>query len=284
MTPPQEQVRRHQPFVPESMKMQEFTWRALVLGLLMTAILGAANAYLGLRAGQTIAATYPAAVIGMAVLRLGKGSILEENIARTAGSIGESVAAGAVFTLPAFFIAHVWPAPVIPQGMVFWASVGALATDAAYLKSTSLMIVGSVLGVLFVSLIRRVMVEDPELPFPESVAASEIHKAGQAGARAAKYLFYNIGFGAAVYLAGVFNLFAPDRDFFFRVGQLGTSTLRLGPAGSPQVLTAGGVSTCAAPTVSPAFIGVGYIIGPELAALIFSGSVVAWGLMIPLLI
>src|SRR5579884_4167200 len=108
MTPPQTESRRHQPFVPESMKMKEFTWRALLLGLLMCAVLGAANAYLGLRAGQTIAATYPAAVIGMAVLRVFKGSILEENIARTAGSIGESIAAGAVFTLPAFVISHSW--------------------------------------------------------------------------------------------------------------------------------------------------------------------------------
>jgi putative OPT family oligopeptide transporter len=266
------------------MKMKELTWRALLLGLAMTAILGAANAYLGLRAGQTIAATYPAAVIGMAVLRLGRGTILEENIARTAGTIGESVAAGAVFTLPAFYIARVWNPPSIPKGLSFWQSMWALAADPAYLKSTSLMLVGSVIGVLFVSLIRRVMVEDPELPFPESVAAGEIHKAGQAGARAAKYLFYNMGFGAAVYLGGVFNLFAPDHDFFFRVGQLGRSSLRLGPLGSTQVLGAGGVSTCAAPEVSPAYIGVGYIIGPELAALNFSGSVVAWGLLIPLLI
>src|SRR5208283_5682310 len=94
----------HKPFVPESIKMRELTLRAILLGLIMTVILGAANAYLGLRAGQTIAATYPAAVIGMAVLRLVKGSILEENIARTAGTIGAPVAAGAVFTLPAFFI------------------------------------------------------------------------------------------------------------------------------------------------------------------------------------
>jgi putative OPT family oligopeptide transporter len=283
MTPP-ETGRRHRPFVPESLKMQEFTWRAVVLGLIMTVILGAANAYLGLKAGQTIAATYPAAVIGMAVLRAMRGSILEENIARTAGSIGESVAAGAVFTIPAFFIAHVWAPPVIPKGLSIWQSMVALARDPSYLKSTSLMIVGSVLGVLFVSLIRRVMVEDPDLPFPESVAASEIHKAGQAGARAAKYLFYNIGFGALVYLLGQVQLFAPDRDFFFRVGQLGRSTMRLGGIGSNQVLAAGGVSTCAAPSVSPAYIGVGYIIGPELAALNFSGSVLAWGLLIPLLI
>src|SRR5215467_6875279 len=181
MTPPKEQERRHQPFVPENVQMPEFTLRAVLLGLVMTVVLGAANAYLGLRAGQTIAATYPAAVISMAVLRLGKGSILEENIARTAGSIGESVAAGAVFTLPAFVMAKAWPT---------------FDSRDAYLKSTALMLIGSVLGVLFVSLIRRVMVEDPELPFPESVAASEIHKAGQHGAQAAKYLFYNMGFGA----------------------------------------------------------------------------------------
>src|ERR1700760_3843813 len=98
----------HKPFVPESIKMRELTVRAVMLGLLMTVVLGSANAYLGLRAGQTIAATYPAAVIGMAVLRLGRGSILEENIARTAGSIGEGVAAGAVFTLPAFVMAKAW--------------------------------------------------------------------------------------------------------------------------------------------------------------------------------
>jgi putative OPT family oligopeptide transporter len=270
MTPPQDQDNsRHRPYVPENVKMREFTLRAVLLGLVMTVVLGAANAYLGLRAGQTIAATYPAAVIGMAVLRIGKGSILEENIARTAGSIGESVAAGAVFTLPAFVIAKAWPSFGIGD---------------AYWKSTSLMLVGSVLGVLFVSLIRRVMVEDRELPFPESVAASEIHKAGQHGAKAAKYLFYNMGFGAFTFLMGAINLFAPDRDFFFRVGQLGRSALRLGPLGSTQVLGAGGVSTVAAPTISPAYIGVGYIIGPELAALNFSGSVIAWGLLIPLLI
>src|SRR5476651_41923 len=100
--------RRTRPFVPESMKMQEFTWRAVLLGLVMCVVLGAANAYLGLKAGMTIAATYPAAVIGMAILRIFKGSILEENFARTVGSIGESVAAGAIFTIPAFLIAGVW--------------------------------------------------------------------------------------------------------------------------------------------------------------------------------
>ena len=96
------------PYVPADSTMAEFTVRALVLGLVMSVILGAANAYLGLRAGMTIAATYPAAVIGMAVLRIMKGSLLEENFARTVGSIGESVAAGAIFTIPAFVILGMW--------------------------------------------------------------------------------------------------------------------------------------------------------------------------------
>src|ERR1700678_2902387 len=236
---------RHRPFVPQNMQMREFTLRALLLGLIMTVILGAANAYLGLRAGITIAATYPAAVIGMAVLRIVNGSVLEENIARTAGSIGESVAAGAIFTLPAFLIAGAWPS---------------FAPKDAYWKSTALMIVGSILGVLFVSLFRRVMVEDPELPFPESVAASEIHKAGRRGADAAKYLFYNMGVGGIVYLLGRFGLFAADKDIHFNVGTLGHSQVRLGTTGSATIVAAGGSSTFAAPRVSPADLGGGYIL------------------------
>lgn len=247
--------------------MREFTLRALLIGLVLTVILGSANAYLGLRAGITIAATYPAAVVGMAILRAFKGSVLEENITRTAGSIGESVAAGAIFTLPAFLISGAWPS---------------FAPKDAYWKSTSLIIVGSIIGVLFISLVRRVMVEDPDLPFPESVAASEIHKAGRRGAEAAKFLFWNIGLGALVQFLGEIQLFAPDKDFFVPVGQLGRSIVRLG---SPnQALGAGGVSMASGPTVSPAYIGVGYIIGPELAALQFSGSVLAWGMLVPLLI
>src|SRR5579871_2657317 len=243
---------RHRPFVPETMKMQEFTLRALLLGLVMTVILGAANAYLGLRAGITIAATYPAAVVGMAVLRVFKGSVLEENIARTAGSIGESVAAGAIFTLPAFLISGAW---------------SSFAPQDAYWKSTALMVVGSILGVLFVSLVRRVMVEDPDLPFPESVAASEIHKAGRRGAEAAKFLFYNIGIGGAIFLLGRFQLFAADQDISFGIGSLGQSRVRLGPAGTTNIINAGGGSAVAGPSVSPAYLGVGYIIGLKLAAL-----------------
>src|SRR5437667_7062418 len=259
----------YQPFVPENTKMQEFTMRAVLLGLVLTVVLGAANAYLGLRAGQTIAATYPAAVISMAALRLRGGSILEENLARTAGSIGESIAAGAIFTIPAFVISRAWPS---------------FDFEHAYWKSTALMMMGGVLGVLFVSLVRRVMVEDPELPFPESLAAAEIHKAGQRGGAAAKYLFYNMAFGGVSFLLGAFNLYGQDRDFFFRMGDLGRSFVRMGAGESARTLPVGGVSKFAAPSVSPAYIGVGYVIGPQLASLNVAGSVLAWGLLVPLLI
>src|SRR5438105_2901835 len=219
--------KKHQPFVPETMEMKEFTLRAVLLGLVMTVVLGAANAYLGLRAGITIAATYPAAVIAMAVLRIWKGSVLEENIARTAGSIGESVAAGAIFTLPAFVITGAWSS--FEPGQAYW-------------KSTSMMIVGAILGVLFVSLVRRVMVEDPSLPFPESLAAAEIHKAGQRGAEAARYLFWNIGVGSVVQLMGAFSLYAVDKDIPIGIGELGRSSVRLGALGSTNTIQTGGVS------------------------------------------
>jgi putative OPT family oligopeptide transporter len=255
-------------YVPDKTTLREFTLRAVLLGLAMTVVLGAANLYLGLRAGMTIAATYPAAVIGMAILRLMGGSILEENIARTIGSIGESVAAGAVFTIPAFVLSGVWPVFDLEHG---------------YWKSVALMAVGGTLGILLVTLLRRVMVEDPDLPFPESVAAAEIHKAGQQGAKAAKILFANMGIGAAIFFLGAINVFAASRDFLLRVGQLGSSMVKLARAPGAPTVPAGSMTTFSAPAISPAYLGVGYIIGPRLGALNFAGGVFAWGLLVPLL-
>ncbi|MCC6292948.1 MAG: oligopeptide transporter, OPT family [Bryobacterales bacterium] len=246
--------------------MTEFTVRAVLVGLVLTIVLGAANAYLGLRAGITIAATYPAAVIGMAVLRAFKASVLEENLARTAGSIGESVAAGAIFTIPAFVISKAW---------------ASFNPAEAYWKSTVLMITGSILGVLFVSLMRRVMVEDPELPFPESVAAAEIHKAGQRAGESAKLLGWNMVIGGAIYLLGAMKLFLVNHEFTTKIGELGKSVVRLG---GDKVIPVGAASKFAGPDISPAYVGVGYIIGPKLAALNFAGGVLAWGLMVPLLL
>jgi putative OPT family oligopeptide transporter len=259
------------PYVPASTTMSEFTMRALVLGLLMSVVLGAANAYLGLKAGMTIAATYPAAVISMAVLKLLRGNILEENFARTVGSIGESVAAGAIFTIPAFVILKIWTFQPDRLGD-------------EYLTATALMILGGLLGIMFVTILRRVMVEDTSLPFPESVAASEIHKAGQKGSEAATQLFKAMGVGALLQLVADLGVFAKSNAFAVAMGSVKESFVRLGLDAAARKVPTGGVTTIYAPAASPAYIGVGYIIGPVLGALNFAGGLLAWGLMVPLMV
>ena len=248
------------PFVSSETNMKEFTLRALIIGLVMSVILGAANAYLGLKAGMTIAAVYPAAVVGMAILKLVKGSILEENIARTVGAIGESVAAGAIFTLPAFFVAGLWDPFYTPGN---------------YITSTIILIAGGFLGIMFVALLRRVMVESTELPFPESVAAAEIHKAGRTGGGGSKFLFQAMIVGAIVKLLAEFKLFATAWERFIIWGK---QTI----AGSN--FTGQGGMFLGSPGVSPAYVGVGYIIGPTLGALAFSGGIIAWGLLTPIIL
>ncbi len=267
----------YKPFVPPNSDMREFTIRALILGLIMCVILGAANAYLGLKAGMTIAATYPAAVIGMAVLKIFKGSILEENFARTVGSIGESVAAGAIFTIPAFVILQIWQFKPGPN----------LMTE--YLTASALMILGGILGIMFVTILRRVMVEDPTLPFPESVAAGEIHKAGQRGAAAAIQLFQAMGIGALIRFLGRtdgetfdgLGIYYAVNRFQVGVGHLKDGFVRLA---ADKTIPAGGVTTITGPAATPAYLGVGYIIGPELGALNFAGGLLAWGMFVPLLV
>ncbi|MGD0484804.1 MAG: OPT/YSL family transporter, partial [Gemmatimonadales bacterium] len=221
---------RFRPYVPAQTDMREFTVRALIIGLVMCVILGAANAYLGLKAGMTIAATYPAAVIGMAILRLVGGSILEENFARTVGSIGESVAAGAIFTIPAFFISGIWKD---------------FATTGHYLQSAAIMFAGGVLGIMFVALLRRVMVEDVELPFPESVAASEIHKAGRGGGTGAMFLFGAMGVGALIQAMAQFRVFATSWEKFVAFGK---ATINLRSSGN---VTAQSGMLLSSPGVSP---------------------------------
>ncbi len=254
---------RYQPYVPVNTNLREFTFKALFIGLIMCVVLGAANAYLGLKAGMTIAATYPAAVIGMAFLRLMRGSILEENMARTVGSIGESVAAGAIFTLPAFFIAGIWTD---------------FATTGHYLQSAMIMFVGGVLGIMFVALLRRVMVEDKDLPFPESVAAAEIHKAGRTGGTGAKFLFSAMGLGAILQALAQFQFFKTSWEHFVHFAK---TTLNLRSSG--EAVGQSGL-LLSSPGVSPAYVGVGYIIGPKLASLNFSGGLLAWGLFVPIIL
>ncbi len=267
-------TKEFKPFISPDQDLKEFTMRALLIGLFLAVLLGAANAYLGLKAGMTIAATYPAAVLGMAVLRLFKDSnIVEENFTRTVGSIGESVAAGAIFTLPAFLIAGVW-------------SNDFFASFAGYWKSTVIMLVGGIAGILFVTLLRRVMVEDPDLPFPESVAAGEIHKAGRAGATGAKYLFYAMGIGGLIQFLVDFTILKKVWAHFIGFAQKVIPNTHLEKCGIPKStfegVSTGGGFLLKTPSMSPAFLGVGYIIGPRLAALNFAGGVLAWGLFVPL--
>lgn len=248
------------PFVSPETDMKEFTLRALLIGLVMSVVLGAANAYLGLKAGMTIAAVYPAAVVGMALLKIVKGTILEENLARTVGAIGESVAAGAIFTLPAFYIAGLWD-PFFTPGN--------------YVTSTLIVIGGGLLGIMFVALLRRVMVEDAELPFPESVAAAEIHKAGRSGGGGSKWLFQAMIIGSLIKILSELKLFAKAWEHFIVWGK---QTIQ----GSE--FTGQGGMFWGSPGVSPAYIGVGYIIGPTLGALAFSGGLIAWGLLTPIIL
>jgi len=236
------------PMIPPSIGVREFTLRAVLLGIIMAAFMGAANAYLGLKAGMTIAATYTTAVVGMAIIKAFRGSLLEENCARTVGSIGGNVASGAIFTLPAFFIAGIW--------LPFY-------TFEHYLIATVILVVGGILGIMFVTITRRILIAEKDLPFPESVAAAEIHKAGQRGAGGAGHLLTGMGLGALFTALTEFKIFGLKWE---------------------KVLTAGkGSLLLRGPEASPAFLGVGYIIGPKLAAVNFSGGVLAWGLLAPAL-
>ncbi|MCU0372979.1 MAG: oligopeptide transporter, OPT family, partial [Ignavibacteria bacterium] len=238
--------KKFSPFVPAESTMKEFTFRAVFLGTLMAMLMGAANAYLGLKAGMTIAATYTTAVLGMAVLKALKGTILEENTARTVGSIGGNIASGAIFVLPAFFIAGVW---------------NPFYTTSNYIISTIILIVAGVLGIMFVTILRRVLVEDAELPFPESIAAAEIHKSGQKGAGGSGYLLSGIGIGAILTALVEFKFMAANWQKIVSFAK-GNILLR-------------------SPGMAPAYYGVGYIIGPKLGSINFSGGVLAWGLLAP---
>jgi putative OPT family oligopeptide transporter len=236
------------PFIPAESQMPEFTSRAVLLGVLMAVMMGAANAYLGLKAGMTIAATYTTAVISIAVFKALKGTLLEENAARTVGSIGGNVATGAIFTLPAFFIASIW---------------NPFFSVEHYILSTIMLIFAGILGIMFVTILRRVLVEDVDLPFPESIAAAEIHKSGQGGVQNSKFLFTGMGVGA---------FFSALVEFKFIA------------AGWQQIVSISkGVLMLRAPGMNPAYFGVGYIIGPKLGAINFSGGVLAWGLMTPII-
>ncbi len=247
------------PYVPASQSMAELTVKAVGLGIVMAVFLGAANAYLGMRAGLTVAATFPAAVVAMAALRIFGGTILEENVARTTASVGEALVAGAIFTLPAFVISGAW------DHVHYW-------------ESTAIMMIGGVLGVLFVIVLRRTLTVEADLPFPESVAAAEIVKAGQGGATGAGLVFGAMAFAGAWEFVKNSNGVQVVHESIRRFFELPRSAVNM----FGQKLEYAGGMLLASPAASPALVGVGYIVGMRVSAVLFSGAVFGWLLLVPL--
>lgn len=235
------------PYVPADKVTPEFTATSIIIGVLLAIIFGAANAYLGLRVGMTVSASIPAAVISMGVIRviMKKDSILESNMVQTIGSAGESLAAGAIFTLPALFL---------------WANEG--KTEAPNLLTISLIaLVGGVLGVLFMIPLRNALIvkEHGVLPYPEGTACAEVLLAGEEGGTSAKTVFAGIG------LSAVFKFI--------------TDGLKV----VPGVVTAPirSLRTAFSAEVYPALLGVGYICGIKIASYMFAGALLGWFVLIP---
>ena len=252
------------------------TGKAVLLGLFLAFVFGSANAYLGMKAGQTIAATIPAAVIAMALFRMRglKGGILEQNIARTAASVGEALVAGAIFTLPAFILVEI-------DGVRLWSN---LRTH--YWDATVILLAGGLAGIFFIILLRKPLVSDPSLPWPESVASAEIVKAGQDSGSAPRLIFGGMAFGGLLQILKSDKGIQIFREFTEGFISFPKSVIRhfdysQAPIGSVE--HTGGVAW-STPALSPALMGIGFIIGPELASITVAGGILAWWVLIPLLL
>jgi putative OPT family oligopeptide transporter len=260
------------PYVPPEENLAELTVKAVVLGVLVASLLGAANAYLGFKAGQTVSATFPAAVLAIAAFRLPffRGTVLEQNTMRTAASVGEALVAGAIFTIPAFVMVKV-------DGQRLWTSFN-------YWETSLILLVGGVLGILFIVLLRRTLCVDAGLPFPESRACAEIVKAGQRSDTGARYVFGAMGLGMLIQVlkdASGIRLF---RETVAVVKEFPASVVHhfdssRAPLGN---VTHHGAIVWSTPAISPALIGVGYVIGFELSAINFAGGLLAWFVFVPL--
>jgi len=253
------------------------TVKAVGLGIFLAFVFGAANAYLGMRAGQTVAATIPAAVIAMALFRIPafRGGILEQNITRTAASVGEALVAGAIFTIPAFMMVEI-------DGHRLWTDL-----RAHYWEATLVLLVGGLIGVFFIILLRRPLCVDAPLPWPESVASYEIVKAGEATASdAPRYIFGAMAFGGLIHILksdkGI-QIFQEYVEGFLAFPKSVIKHFNFEKQPIGDVTHFGGIPW-STPSLSPALIGIGYIIGPELASVNVAGGVIAWWILIPLLL
>lgn len=238
------------PYIPAEKITPEITVASVVMGIILAVVFGAANAYLGLRVGMTVSASIPAAVIAMGVIRviMRKNSILESNIVQTVGSAGESVAAGAIFTLPALFL---------------WAAEGTMDKP-AIIEITLIALLGGLLGVFFMVPLRNALIvnEHGVLPYPEGTACAEVLLAGEEGGANASTVFAGMGFAAA-FKFFIDGLKAVPSEISYRMrgyaGEIGTQ-------------------------IYPAVFSVGYICGPRIASYIFAGSLLSWVVIIPLIV
>jgi len=253
------------------------TVKAVSLGIFLAFVFGSANAYLGMKAGQTVAATIPAAVIAMALFRIPafRGGILEQNITRTAASVGEALVAGAIFTIPAFMMVDI-------GGKHLWTDL-----RSHYWEATLILLVGGLIGVFFIILLRRPLCVDAPLPWPESVASYEIVKAGEASAtKAPRYIFGALGFGGLIEILtddkGA-QIFRDYTEGFLKFPRSLIQHFDLEKKPIGDVTHFGGIPW-STPSLSPALMGIGYIIGPELSAINVSGGIIAWWILIPLLL
>ena len=238
------------PYIPADKITPEFTVTSVIMGMLLAVVFGAANAYLGLRVGMTVSASIPAAVISMGVIRviMKKDSILESNMVQTIGSAGESLAAGAIFTLPVLFL---------------WAKDGIMDSP-SLLTIMLISLCGGILGVLFMVPLRNALIvkEHGTLPYPEGTACAEVLLAGEEGGASAKSVFAGMGFAA-----------------LFKFITDGIKVI-------PSVITAPikSLKTELSAEVYPALLGVGYICGPKIASYMFAGGILGWFVLIPAIV
>jgi putative OPT family oligopeptide transporter len=240
-----------QPYVPANQSPAEFTLKAVVIGVLFGLLFGASTVYLGLRAGLTVSASIPIAVLAISVLKkLGGSTILENNIVQTIGSAGESVAGGVVFTIPALIF-------LTPDGPAYF----------NYYQIAMLAFAGGILGVLMMVPLRRALIvkEHGVLPYPEGAACADVLIAGERGGKLASMVFAGVAVGALwKALSWVFNIFLKELDYSTpRGSQFPNATLNV--------------------DISPEYMGVGYVIGPRIAGTMFAGGVLSWLVLLPLL-
>ncbi len=239
------------PFVPANKTLPEFTATSIILGIILAIVFGGANAYLGLRVGMTVSASIPAAVISMGIIRviLKKDSILENNMVQTIGSAGESVAAGAIFTLPALFL---------------WATEW--GTEAPSLVEIAIIaFIGGALGILFMVPLRKALIvqEHGTLPYPEGQACAEVLVAGEEGGAKASTVFAGLGIAAAYkFITDGLKVFPSEVHYeipAYKGSGIGMDVL-------------------------PALLGVGYICGPKISSYLFCGGILGWFVLMPMIV